>query len=163
MLPIFLSLISRNQTLAKTSVRLSGLCNVFATLMLIVFISQASGAGPEDAFTLYPGFRADQKVLAKTVTLKVTSATQKTVDASSAEACAASRRVFERISFLFKQRQDVLALLGEPSTISDYNRKAVDKPDAPLVYVFDSGFGGWQYTLTFVRGTCVGIVAEVLE
>jgi len=114
----------------------------------------------DQEFTLYEGFKKDQALLTKTVPLKIVNAKKDTVNASSGEACQAARRIFNRVSFLFKTRKGVLKLLGDPATISEYNQKAKDDPNSPLVYFFGSGFGGYRYTLKFRNGKCVGIFTE---
>ena len=40
-------------------------------------------------------------------------------------------------------------MLGDPGTISDYNDPATPGEADPLEYCFDTGFGGFQVTLTF--------------
>ncbi|MBM79994.1 MAG: hypothetical protein CMJ78_05305 [Planctomycetaceae bacterium] len=113
-------------------------------------------------FTLYKGFDADRALLTKTNRLKVTGG--KFVSASSAQACRAAQRVFSRVSFLFQKRQDVVQLLGLPLTISDYNEASKrHTPNTPLVYVFDSGFGGLRYTLLFENGICIAVKVDGLN
>lgn len=94
----------------------------------------------------YKKFEADRVLIRKTVRLKPS------LNASSPEAIAASVRIFERVAFLFKTREEVLKLLGDPATISSYGKRAGSDPDSPLVYVFDSGYGGFQYTIGFEGG-----------
>ena len=91
---------------------------------------------PAGAITTYDEFEDDQSVLRQTIRLNSTSAPTGTIDASSGEACQAAYRIFGRVSFLFKKRDDILKLFGDPSTISDYNEKASDDPNKPLVYTF---------------------------
>jgi len=38
---------------------------------------------------------------------------------------------------------------GNPATISDYNRPPDKGASSPLVYKFDTGFGGLKYTISF--------------
>ncbi len=114
-----------------------------------LFLAIGSVVCAEDAKEiphLYDGFKTDQALLRKTV---VVNAHQTPVRASSAEACQAARRVFERVPFLFRTRSEVLEILGDPATTSDYGQAAGKGPSRPLVYRFDSGRGGWQYTLSF--------------
>jgi len=132
-------------------------------LLAAVYAARADEKPKPDAFTLYEGFQADQIALRKTVRLQVTNGKTDTVKASSAEACQAAARVFGRVSFLFKKRDDVLMLLGDPATISDYNEQAENDPDKPLVYVFSSGLGGWRFKLKFRRGLCTGVEAEDID
>ena len=50
-------------------------------------------------------------------------------------------------------------MLGDPKTVSSYGIAAQPGENTPLVYRFDSGFGGGQYTLHFTNG----VVAKVEE
>ena len=122
-------------------------------------------AGPKDgkgAAEPYEGFRADQAALRKQVVLKTRDSRE--TKASSAEACAAARRIFGQVSFLFRSRAEVLDLLGDPATISDYGRPAGKDPADPLVYRFDTGLGGWQFTIGFDRrGRAIEVRVEVLD
>jgi hypothetical protein len=111
---------------------------------------------------LYPEFEADQKLLRQLLIHKAKDGGKDT-KASSGEACAAAERIFSRVAFLFRTRAEVLELLGDPATISDYNDPASAEPMSPLVYVFDSGFGGWKYTLTFGRLDQVRVVQVQVE
>lgn len=70
------------------------------------------------------------------------------IKASSREACDAGRRIFSKVSLLFRTRKEVLAILGPPETISDYNQRAKEA-SAKLEYTFDNGFGGYKYTIHF--------------
>jgi hypothetical protein len=97
----------------------------------------------------YAEFHADQALLRKHFSWQ--KAGEKAVKASSGEACAAAHRIFSRVPFLFKSRDEVLEILGDPATISDYNRPASKEPGSPLVYVFDTGLGGWKYTIAFEK------------
>jgi len=111
-----------------------------------IFVFACTAAAGEEktyneSFTLYEGFKADQALLRK-------KPRDKTLKGSSPEACQAALRIFQRISFLFKPRDDVLKLLGDPATLP-YGEKAGSDPKSPLVYVFDTGFGGLQYTISF--------------
>jgi hypothetical protein len=116
----------------------------------------AKGEAPEP----YPGFKADRALLRKQVAHKAKDGGPDT-RASSAEACQAAQRVFARVSFLFRTRDEVLLLLGDPATVSDYNAPAGKDPAGPLVYVFDSGLGGLQYTLAFDKhGTVVRVQVD---
>jgi len=64
---------------------------------------------------------------------------------------AAAKRIFSRVSFLFRTCDEVLQILGDPATISDHNETAGKDPLSPLSYVFDTGFGGLKYTFEFGR------------
>jgi hypothetical protein len=117
------------------------------TLGLCLVLLGAREADGEDAPSApYKGFEADRVLIRKTVRIKPS------LNASSPEAIQASLRIFERVPFLFKTREEVLKLLGDPSTISGYGKRAGPDPDSPLVYVFDSGYGGSQYTIGFLGG-----------
>jgi len=102
----------------------------------------------KEASELYKEFKADQALLRKHLAHKARDGGKDT-KASSGEACQAAQRIFSRISFLFRTRAEVLELLGDPATISDYNEPAGKDPASPLVYVFDTGFGGLKYTISF--------------
>jgi hypothetical protein len=109
---------------------------------------ETRGEEPKKAPEPYEGFKADQASLRKHQIYKAKDGGKDT-HASSGEACEAAQRIFTRVSFLFKTREEVLNLLGDPATISDYNKPAGKGPSSPLVYLFDSGFGGLKYTLSF--------------
>ena len=112
----------------------------------------------------YEGFRADQTLLRKHVILNQKSSDgRKNLTASSGEAIAAAERIFSRVSFLFRSREDVLDLLGDPATISDYNRPAGKDPSSPLVYVFDHGRGGVTFTISFGGSKVNQVGVEYLE
>lgn len=100
------------------------------------------------AAELYDGFKDDQKKL-RSHTIHKGRNGAKDTRASSAEACLAAQRIFSKVPLLFKTRDEVFDIFGDPATISDYNRPAGKEPGSPLVYVFDSGFGGLRYTLSF--------------
>lgn len=74
------------------------------------------------------------------------------LNASSAEAGSAARRLFTKVPFVGMSREQVLSILGDPKTISDYGIAAAETPDSSLSYRFDSGFGGWDYILHFQGG-----------
>lgn len=99
-------------------------------------------------------FDRDRVLIRKTVLLKPS------LNASSPEAVAASIRIFERVPFLFKTREEVLKLLGDPATISDYGQRAGADPDSPMIYRFDTGYGGIQYTIGFSGGKVDRVQAE---
>ena len=113
----------------------------------------------------YNGFKADQALLRKTVVVPQRGGRTETVKASSGEAIEASHRIFKRVPFLFRTREEVLELLGDPGTISDYNKLAAKDSSRPLVYIFDGGRGGVRYTIGFYNeGDQVNLVrVEGLE
>lgn len=102
----------------------------------------------------YKGFTGDVKLLRDTSLLATRDGE---VKFSSPKALEASRRIFSKVPFLFKTRQQVLELLGDPATVSDAGPQAETGKNAPLVYRFDSGYGGQVYTLTFEDGVVTGI------
>lgn len=123
--------------------------------LLVVALAGAAQDKPDkdkvakkDVPEMYAGFKADQTLLRKHVIHKGNNGGKDT-KASAGEACHAAQRIFSRVPFLFRTREEVLRLLGDPATISDYNEPAGKDPANPLVYVFDTGFGGLQYTIGF--------------
>lgn len=96
----------------------------------------------------YEGFKADQALLRKQAVFE-SKDDAKDTKASSPEACQAAQRIFARVPFLFRTKSEVLELLGDPATVSDYGEAAEKGLSSPLVYVFDTGFGGLQYTIGF--------------
>jgi hypothetical protein len=102
----------------------------------------------KEAAEPYEGFRTDQALLRKYVIHKGKNGGKDT-RASSAEACEAAQRIFSRIAFLYRTRDEVLALLGDPASISDYNNPAGQDRTSSLAYVFDGGEGGYVYTIRF--------------
>lgn len=139
---------------------------LLASLLVAVgpAVSAAEPAPPpaapkKEAAEPYPGFAADQVLLRKHFVHPARDGA-KPVKASSGEACQAAMRVFSKMSFLFRTREEVLKLLGDPATINDYNQPAAQDPQAPLVYRFDSGFGGLKYTLGFEQGQVFRVEVE---
>ena len=104
----------------------------------------------------YEGFRADRALLRKTFVQN--GHTDHPIRASHKDAKAAAVRIFRRVSFLLRTRDEVLDLLGPPETISGYNKPAGKEPGDPLTYRFDNGWNGFTFTLTFKkRGQCTGV------
>lgn len=95
----------------------------------------------------------DLRLLRKTMTLP----SKPPVQASSGDATEAAARVFGRLKLIGMTKEDVLLILGDPATISDYGRIAGSEVDAPLIYRFDSGLGGWEYRLEFKDGHVTNI------
>ena len=64
---------------------------------------------------------------------------------ASERAIAAAQRVFATLPLIGMTRQEIIAVLGEPS-------KSMAPSDSPgrgqLTYRFDNGYGGWEYVLT---------------
>jgi hypothetical protein len=106
----------------------------------------------------YDGYAEDLALLRKTYLLP-----KPPIHASSGEAIAAARRLFSKVAFAGLTRSEALSILGDPKTISDYGIAASLDPDSPLVYRFDSGWGGWQYTLQFRSGRVSKVVADGLD
>ena len=98
----------------------------------------------------YEGFKSDQALLRKKYILKGGNG-GKDITASSGEAIEAAQRIFSRVSFLFRSREEVLNLSGDPATLSNYGQPAGKDPSSPLVYVFDTGYGGLKFTISFMK------------
>ena len=49
-------------------------------------------------------------------------------------------------------------MLGDPVTVSDYGEKMVQGTDTPLVYRFDNGHDGDQWTIVFQNGVATEVV-----
>ena len=96
----------------------------------------------------YEGFKVDQALLRKHVIHRANDGKKETT-ASSNEAIDAAQRIFSRVSFLFRSREEVLDLLGDPATTSNYGQPTGKEPSTPLVYVFDTGYGGVMFTVSF--------------
>ncbi len=126
----------------------------FGIAALVLGSCCTAGAAEKE---LYEGFAADCALLHKQVIYRGAEGAPDT-RASSAEACLAAQRIFSRAAFLFRTRAEVLEWLGDPAVVSDYNEPAGDGPSDPLVYTFDSGFGGNCYTLEFDRAGRVNAV-----
>lgn len=114
-----------------------------------------------EATTPYEGFAEDVERLRDIQRVPTTES--RTVLASTHAAQAAARRIFSRVSFLHRDREEVLQMLGDPATISAYGKPAGEAASDPLVYVFDNGDAGFIYTLDFQNGHCVGVYVEFLE
>jgi len=111
--------------------------------LLLVFAQLALGA---DAPT-YEGYERDRVLIRSTYRLSAP-----VLNASSGEAVQAAHRIFKNIRFVGLSRAQVLAILGDPKTISGYGVTADAAADSPLTYRFDSGFGGCEYVLRFAKG-----------
>ena len=106
----------------------------------------------------YSGFKQDRADIRDTYLFE-----KQNIRASSGKAAAAAERIFSRISFIGKSKEQVLRLLGDPETISDYGIKQGQGGDDPLVYRFDSGFGGNQWTILFQNGVVTKVENEGLD
>lgn len=102
----------------------------------------------------YDGYTNDLKLLRDHFEFKQDG---KVTRASSDKAIHAAHRLFSNVSFLFRSRDSVLEILGDPQTISDYGVKQDESNDSTLVYRFDSGFGGNEYRLIFRQNEVVGV------
>ena len=119
---------------------------------------ESDGARGAERSAFYEGYEADIRLLGKTYDLA-----RPKLQASSPEACEAAARVFAKINFVGMTKDDVFSLLGSPAAISDYGIKAKPGPDEPLVYRFDTGWGGRQYTLQFREEKVVALKIDELD
>lgn len=122
--------------------------------LLLVFTQLALGA---DAPT-YEGYERDRVLIRSTYRLSAP-----VVNASSGEAIQAAHRIFKNIRLVGLTRAQVLAVLGDPKTISGYGVAADAAADSPLTYRFDSGFGGWEYVIRFAKGVVTQIDQNGLD
>jgi hypothetical protein len=116
--------------------------------LLLVFTQLALGA---DAST-YEGYERDRVLIRSTYRLSAP-----VLNASSGEAIQAAHRIFKNVRLVGLSRAQVLAILGDPKTISGYGVAADAAADSPLTYRFDSGFGGWEYVIRFAKGVVTQI------
>lgn len=72
---------------------------------------------------------------------------------SSADAAGAAYWIFSNTPLEGMTKKEVLSLFGDPKTISDYGKEPGTEPDAPLMYRFDTGLGGFMCTIIFQDGT----------
>lgn len=70
---------------------------------------------------------------------------------STDRAINAASRVFNTVELVGKTREEVIELLGNPRSSSDstYNFPFWPAPKGSLVYRFDSGSYGWQFSVAF--------------
>lgn len=123
-------------------------------VLLLVFAQLALGA---DAPT-YEGYERDRVLIRSTYRLSAP-----VVNASSAEAIEAAHRIFKNIRLVGLSRAQVLAILGDPKTISGYGVAADSAADSPLTYRFDSGFGGCEYVIRIAKGVVTQIDQNSLD
>lgn len=103
---------------------------------------------------IYEGYEEDRKLLRDIIEIPSdANLGGKFTSVSSPKAFQAAQRLFSKIPFLFKTRKDVIQVLGDPATISDYGVASTKGVDADLVYRFDSGYGGYEYKLKFINGS----------
>ena len=122
--------------------------------LLLVFTQLVLGA---DAPT-YEGYERDRVLIRSTYRLSAPVG-----NASSGEAIQAAHRIFKNIRFVGLSRAQVLAILGDPKTISDYGITADAAADSPLTYRFDSGDGGSEYVIRFAKGVVTQIDQNSLD
>jgi hypothetical protein len=127
-----------------------------ASLFLFLVALSAGATEP----SLYDGYEKDRAMLRHTYRLPSQTGA---INASSGEAGQAASRLFSKVNFVGLSRERVLEMLGDPRTISDYGIAAGAKPDSPLTYRFDSGFGGWQYVIEFRAGIVASMKPESLN
>ncbi|GEM_PF-5200061 len=108
-------------------------------------------------------FQADLATLRRTAALPEHRASGVPSRASSGQAIAAASRVFARFPTVGTTRTRVLQVLGDPMTISGYGVAAKDDADGPLVYRFDTGRGGVQFTIHFKDGLVTRVESQTLE
>jgi len=101
----------------------------------------------------------DIRLLRRTMTLS----TKPPLQASSGDAAGAAARVFALLKLIGMSKEEALSVLGDPATISDYGRKAGSEVDAPLIYRFDSGRGGYDYRVEFKNGKVVAVKIDGLN
>ena len=97
---------------------------------------------------LYSGFQQDRADLRDTYLID-----KQNIHASSGKAGAAANRIFSRVTFTGLSKKQVLGILGDPETISDYGQKKGHGADDPLVYRFDSGCPKWSSHRSKTRWT----------
>lgn len=107
---------------------------------------------------LYEGYAQDRALLRSTYRVG-----NPPINASSGKAIDAAQRLFGKITFVGLTRERVLAILGDPKTISDYGIASAATPDSPLTYRFDSGFIGCQYIIEFRGGIATTVTAGLIE
>lgn len=74
------------------------------------------------------------------------------VEASSPDAIHAAERIFAKARFVGMTKDEVLWVLGDPTTISGYGTKMGPGKDDPIEYRFDTGWWGAGYILRFEDG-----------
>jgi hypothetical protein len=96
-------------------------------------------------------------------TVEIDAGGGKKLRASSPRACEAARRAFSRVDLRGKAKREVLGLLGEPGTVSDFGVARAGRTDSPLIYRFDTGKDGRQYTVVFNGGKVVRVTVTGLQ
>ena len=106
----------------------------------------------------YPGYLDDVRLVARNMDYEGPG-----FNFSTPEAIRAGRRVFANVDFKGKTKQEVLAILGDPKTLSAYARGRFKRIQGKLVYCFATGIGGWEYTLLFKDGRVVSVNSQGLN
>ena len=117
--------------------------------------SEKAAEEPVAEREFYEGFEQDLQAFRQTQNAAPPGEPPRMVP--TGEAVGAATRVFERVDLVGMTKDEVLELLGDPATISGYGIPAEPGPDEPLIYRFDCGFGGVQYTLPFEDGKVVSV------
>src|SRR5688572_4882295 len=114
---------------------------VGATFIISLLANSTSAIGEAQPATaptrsqgLYEEFETDVALLRDTQALKQPDNT--IIRGSSTQAQESARHIFSRVAFLHRTRAEVLGLLGDPETVSDYGVPADEGDDQPLVYNF---------------------------
>lgn len=110
-------------------------------MLAVIAFSLYAGAAESQP---YLGYEVDRQILRKTELIP-----QQNIKASSGKAVMAANRLFEKIHFVGMTREQVLVVLGDPRTISDYGVPAANVADSSLTYRFDTGWGGWEFSIEF--------------
>lgn len=127
------------------------------TFFTILLLSAACFTRAEEA-PPYAGYPQDRALLRDTYRYP-----ELALNASSGEACQAAARLFSKVTFVGLSRERVLAILGDPKTLSDYGIAQTPGPDSPLKYRFDTGFGGCEYVIEFHAGVAVSLKTNNID
>jgi hypothetical protein len=116
--------------------------------------SGEEGAPEAASRTFYGGYQEDIKLMRKT---EIRERRSGSATVSTLEAIGAANRIFSKIDFVGMSREEVLALLGDPGTISDYARPAAPDVDEPLAYCMTNGRYGATWVVEFKGGQVVNV------
>ena len=108
----------------------------------------------QQATSPYPAFAADLRLLRDH---NIEAAGDLQIAVSSDEAISAARRIFSKVTFLYKTKKEVLQILGDPKTISSYGVSMKESSPDVLIYRFDSGFGGCDYQLKLTNNIVTSV------
>lgn len=135
------------------------------TLLLVLLPVACGERGDPKPTRAVAGYdpRADVLLLRKTYNVNVNRPGSELLMASDGEATDAANRIFSSFHFEGSSREDVLKLLGDPRTISDFAKREEYFRKDRLVYHFDSGFGGMQFILHFEDGRVQVMEKQLLE